>query len=397
MFLREYRRISFHDDPEDDHESLDSRDCLLLDLEDFNAEDEVVQVQSRGVSRMEAMYRTTRSRRHSMVAVLLSVTACAWAYSLDQSINSYYEPIVTSYFQCHDSTSAALTVTISVVTAVSVPIVAKFSDITSRPRAYAVVLLFYIAGYVLVSISPGIGLFILGEIFVHMGRSGLCLLNIVVVGELTPLEWRSFFLVLLYIPNLAVLLFSDNVVQASLEGERWRWRHGFSVVIMMSLLGPAIAVLIDVDRQSQRESMIDPSNPAQSPTPEEIILIPATENSGRALDLMSMHATSWSESLKQSLVESGAIGISLFAIGLTLILLPPILRKDSQGGLLHSALSGAFMGLGISLLVVCIVYETRYANFPSVPRRLLSNRTLTSTVIIYSICSCKWPFASNQS
>jgi hypothetical protein len=52
-------------------------------------------VQSRGVTRMEAVYREARSNRVSFWLIGASVLVCAWAYSLDSS--------TTSYYRCHDS------------------------------------------------------------------------------------------------------------------------------------------------------------------------------------------------------------------------------------------------------------------------------------------------------
>lgn len=50
-------------------------------------------VQSRGVTRMEAVYREARTNRMSFWLIGASVLVCAWAYSLDSSTTSYYRYI----------------------------------------------------------------------------------------------------------------------------------------------------------------------------------------------------------------------------------------------------------------------------------------------------------------
>lgn len=44
-------------------------------------------IQSKGVTRMEAVYRETRANRKLLWLVGASVLVCAWAYSLDSSTN----------------------------------------------------------------------------------------------------------------------------------------------------------------------------------------------------------------------------------------------------------------------------------------------------------------------
>lgn len=180
-------------------------------------------LQSSGVTRMEAVYREAKTDRKTFYLVGASVLVCAWAYSLDSSTTSYYSIDASSYYKQHSTVLSTLSIATNIIGAVSKPFMAKFSDITSRPYTYLLALVFYVVGYVIAATSHSISAYIVGEVFVAVGGSGLDLTNDIIVADLTPLEWRGFVSSLLSTPFIINTWFSGKIVEAMSSRGQWRW------------------------------------------------------------------------------------------------------------------------------------------------------------------------------
>lgn len=180
-------------------------------------------VQSQGVTRMEAVYREAQTNRKTFYLIGASVLVCAWAYSLDSSTTSYYSIDASSYYKQHSSVLSTLSIATSIIGAVCKPFIAKVSDITSRPYTYILALVFYTLGYIVAATSHSVAAYIVGEVFVAIGSSGLDLTNDIIVADLTPLEWRGFVSSLLSTPFIINTWFSGKIVEAISKKNQWRW------------------------------------------------------------------------------------------------------------------------------------------------------------------------------
>ncbi|KAM6480537.1 major facilitator superfamily domain-containing protein [Trichoderma sp. SZMC 28011] len=305
-------------------------------------------VQSRGVTRMEAVYRETKSNRKLFWLVGGSVLVCAWAYSLDSSTTSYYSVDASSYFKQHSSVLATLSIATSIISAVSKPFIAKISDITSRPYTYLLILGFYIIGYIIAATSKTISAYVVGEVFVAIGGSGIDLTNDIIVADLTPLEWRGFASSMLSTPFIINTWFSGKIVDALEKRNQWRWGYGMFAIIMPVALGPAVATLIWLDRMAKKNGV-----------------------------------QQWTQTLKMNLEEIDAFGLVLLGFGWSLLLLPFSLKTYAEHGWRNESLI-AMMIVGGLLLVAYIVFEMKFARVPSAPRRLVFNKTFVMAIVIDS-------------
>ncbi|KAL0578567.1 hypothetical protein V5O48_003417 [Marasmius crinis-equi] len=338
--------------------------------------------QSQGVTRMEAVYRTARAGRATFWAVSISIVVCAWAYALDNSTTPHYAPFATSTFGKHSSGLASLAIATNIVSAVCKPFVAKLADITSRPYTYTVVVAFYVAGYVVVATSPTIEVYISGSVLVSLGSSGLDLLNGIIVGDLTTLEWRGFVGALLSLPFVINTWFSGKIVDAFSEGERWRWGYAMFAIIIPAVLGPAIITLIYLERKAQREGVVNiaSSNAARrralegSDSEREGLL-------GAVVARAVVSEKTWFQQAKHNLEEIDALGLLLLGLGWGLLLLPFVSKSYAKGGL-GNPLIISVMTFGVFFLIAYILFERYVSRMPSAPRRLLVNRTFISAVII---------------
>ncbi|KAH7002280.1 hypothetical protein EDB80DRAFT_867287 [Ilyonectria destructans] len=341
-------------------------------------------LQSRGVTRMEAVYREAKSDRRTLWLVGISVLVCAWAYSLDSSTTSYYSVSASSFYKQHSSVLSTLSIATNIISAVSKPFIAKFSDITSRPYTYILCIFFYTCGYIIAACSRTISAYIVGEVFVSIGSSGLDLTNDIIVADLTPLEWRGFTSSMLSTPFIINTWFAGKIVAAiEKKEEGWRWGYGMFAIIMPVALGPAVATLIYLDRQAKKHGIVNiaSSNAARRAAREMAEEHGEEGPHGVIVARAADESQSWTGKLKQNLEEIDAFGLLLLGFGWSLLLLPFSLKTYAENGWRNRSLI-AMMIVGGLLLIAYVVYEMKWARVPSAPRRLVFNRTFIMAIII---------------
>ncbi|KIK69351.1 hypothetical protein GYMLUDRAFT_80634 [Collybiopsis luxurians FD-317 M1] len=374
---------------EDDLDSLkkvdsSSRDHQASSSSHGNGSEEEY-FQSQGVTRMEAIHRAAqgKSGRGTLWAISISVIVCAWAYALDTSTTSNYSAFATSTFQEHSSGLASLAIATKIISAVCKPFIAKISDITSRPYTYLLILFFYVLGYIIVASCRTISAYIIGEVFVAIGSSGLDLLNEIIVADITTLEWRGFVSSMLSAPFIINTWFAGKIVDALSDGEKWRWGYGMFAIIMPVVLGPAIFTMIHLDRKARREGIVNiaSSNAAR----REARVLAETQGlegpRGNVTAKAVKSDMSWADRMKNNLTEIDAFGLILLGFGWSLLLLPFSLKTYASGGW-HNPSLIAMMVVGGILLICFVLYERYVARMPSFPKRLLTNRTFICAVII---------------
>ncbi|OAA43658.1 Major facilitator superfamily domain, general substrate transporter [Metarhizium rileyi] len=340
-------------------------------------------VQSQGVTRMEAIYRSTRTNKMTLWLVGVSVLVCAWAYSLDFATTQHYTVDVSSYYHQHSTVISTLGIVTSIISAVSKPFVAKISDITSRPYTYIMTLSFYVVGYIIASTSQSISAYVVGEAFVALGSSGIDLVNHIIVADLTPLEWRGFLGALLSTPFIINTWFAGKIVQAMLSRNQWRWGYGMFAIIMPAAVCPAIATLVYLDRKAKKSGTVNLASSGEAHRLEKDTTEQAGDAGTTQVDTVTMATAqgSWFEKLRRGLVEIDAFGLVLLAFGWTLLLLPFSLKTYAQNGWANPSLIAMFVVGGV-LLIAYVVYEIKWAIMPSAPRRLVFNKTFIVCVII---------------
>jgi hypothetical protein len=251
---------------------------------------------------------------------------------------------------------------------------------SSRPYTYIVVLIFYVVGYIIVLTSPTLAAYIVGQVFVSIGSSGLDLLNDIIVADLTTLEWRGFMSSILSAPFLINTWFAGEIVSALSTGDKWRWGYGMFAIIMPVCLGPAIIVLIYLERRAQKQGLV---NMASSNAARRAMREAAAEK-GQEVPHVSravQPTRTWIQAAKANLIEVDAFGLILLGFGWSLFLLPFSLKSTASGGW-HNPSMIAMMIVGGLFLIAYVFFERFFAPFPSFPRRLLTNKTFIMAIII---------------
>lgn len=329
-----------------------------------DASKEKVVIETRGVTRIEAVRRKMNLKIFWIFATSIFLTA--WVACLDSSTTYSYQPYATSSFNRHSMLST-LQIANSVIGAVCKPFIAKISDLSSRPLTYFLILLMYVLGFIITACSPTIAAYVIGSVFIVIGQSGINLMNSLIVADTTKLKWRSLFSSLLSLPYLVTTWISGYIVE-DIVNSNWRWGYGMFAIITPVALMPAIVVMSWLEHRANKKEEFDAKAPAdiQKTNPEKKHMAGVMEQ--------------W-KNIKRALIEIDAFGLVLLGFAFSLILLPCSLYSYASGGWRNPSMI-AMEVVGGVLLISYGIYEIWLAPFPLLPRRVLLNRTFICCVII---------------
>lgn len=291
---------------------------------------------SKGVIKVETIKFAMGRTKNGKVALYflgLSILLCAWAYSLDTSF-VFKQDSFTALSLTETAVTSPLLVATRVIFAVSKPILAKISDVSSRPATYVLVLLFYAVGCILIASSTNAVSNIIGQAFVAVGSSGLETLSDIIVGDLTPLKWRGFMWSLLSLPFILNFWLSGIIVHM-LSTNEWRWRYGMFAIIMPVVLSPAILIMLFFQKKAAKLVIIEPRKK------------------------LPLKRRVWN-----FLIQMDALGLLIMTLGWTLLLIPFSLYPLVDNGWKNPSLI-AMIVVGGVLLIAYVLYEVYIAPVPS--------------------------------
>jgi MFS family permease len=328
-----------------------------------------------GVSRVEAfnkvLYRSGRSGKVLLWLLGISIGLTMFAYALDQGItSSIFTTMASSTFGQHSSLAAVSTAS-QIIRAISKPFIGKLADITSRPTTYVVILVFYVVGFAVAASASSFAAYTVGICFTSVGKSGLDLLSDIIVGDLTPLQWRGFFGAALALPFVVTVPVNGFIAEAFVDN--WRWGLGMFAILVPVLLLPAIFTLYAMQRRGERLGMVTMAASKRVRTGE----------AGGAKGPASSKALHWMELLRRGLIDIDIIGLIILGVSFSLILLPFTLATSSPGGWASGRVI-AMLVVGFVLLIVFVLYEAYLAKKPLMTNRILKNRTFLAAVTIYT-------------
>lgn len=176
-----------------------------------------------------------------------SIFLCAWATSLDSSTTYSLQPLATSSFGSHSSLGT-INIANGIISAVSNPFFAKFSDLISRTFVYIISIFFYTVGYIIAASSQSATTFTVGLGLATVGKTGVAFVNSLLVIDFTPLKWRGFVTAMLATPFIINCWFAGLIVE-DLQAANWKWGYGMFAIIIPVVSAPAIAIMTYLDRK----------------------------------------------------------------------------------------------------------------------------------------------------
>ncbi|KPM39849.1 Siderophore iron transporter 3 [Neonectria ditissima] len=355
---------------DDDSKTVPSRRDSALDASDAHVPAEI------GVSRVEAfnkvLYQSGKSGKILLWLLGISIGLTMFAYALDQGITStIFTTMASSTFGQHSSLAAVSTAS-QIIRAISKPFIGKLADITSRPTTYVVILVFYVVGFAVAASSSTFTAYTVGICFTSVGKSGLDLLSDIIVGDLTPLQWRGFFGAALSIPFVVTVPINGFIAEAFVDD--WRWGLGMFAIVVPVLLVPAIITLYSMQRRGEKLGMVTMAASKRLRTG-------SVGDSDQAAQSKSFGY--WVKLLHQGLIDIDIFGLIILGTSFSLILLPFTLAENADGGWANASII-AMLVVGFVLLILFVLFEIYLAPKPLMTKRILKNRTFLASVTIYT-------------
>ncbi|VDB82796.1 unnamed protein product [Peniophora sp. CBMAI 1063] len=328
-------------------------------------------VQSRGVSKVEALRaaaKTSAAGKRMLVVIGICVWIAAFAYAIQGSTSYNYSVWATSSFQNHSAGLSALTVATSIIGSVCKPFLAKFSDIFGRTSTYFVGTLLYLMGFVIISQSPTLAAYIIGNVFATLGGTTVDFMNSVIVADLTDLQWRGFYTSLLSVPYLITPWFTANIVEQLGTTNNWRWGYAMWAIILPVSTLPVIGALMWLNFRAKKLGIrpaVEQAAVAETGA-ERVSQAPTVSLGQRAMAIIN---------------ELDAFGLILLGFGWSLFLLPFSLESAAKGGWSNPSMI-AMIIVGILCLIAYVLFERFASPIPSFPRRILRNKTFMMCIVI---------------
>ncbi|ONH68513.1 Siderophore iron transporter 3 [Cyberlindnera fabianii] len=323
--------------------------------------------QSRGVARMEMVKATMdqpgRKGKRIRILFWIALLVISWVYTFEGATTYNYSPEATSVFGKH-SMLATVDVATSIISSVSPVIIAKIADITSRPWTFGVAITMFCIGGIICSACQNVTAFTVGNVVMAIGTTGISLLTTLIAADITPLKYRGLLLGLLSTPYLINTWFTGLIVDSVLK-HNWRWGYGMFCIIVPVTMIPAILLMSYLEHQAK-----------------------VTQAAlGNVRPPSNRDFKQWIRYLGRQCIECDLAGLLLLAFGWALLLLPLSLYTSAKNHWKNPSLIAMFIVGGI-LLIVYTIYELYLAPVPSMPKRILANRTFMTAVCIDFFYQC---------
>ncbi|KAK7729788.1 hypothetical protein SLS53_009204 [Cytospora paraplurivora] len=327
----------------------------------------------QGVSKVEAfnkvLYQSGPTGKILLWLLGVSIGLTMFAYALDQGItSSIFTTMASSTFGEHSSLAAVSTAS-QIVRAIAKPFIGKLADITSRPTTYVVILVFYVIGFVVAASSSTFAAYTVGICFTSVGKSGLDLLSDIIVGDLTPLEWRGFFGALLSVPFVITVPVNGFIAEGFVDD--WRWGLGMFAIMVPLLLCPAIFTLYAMQHRGNKMGMVTMAGSKQQRT---------GAGSDASAQAGVLH---WTKLLYQGLIDIDLLGLILLGVSFALLLLPMTLAKETDDGWRNASMI-AMLVVGFVLLIIFVLFEMYVAPKPLMTKSVRENRAFVAAVVVFT-------------
>lgn len=323
--------------------------------------------QQAGISKVEAfnkaLYRSGPSGRLLLYVLVVSLGLTMFAYALDQGITYQFNALAASAFSHHSELGAVNTAS-SIIRAISKPFLGKLADITSRPTTYVVVLAVYAVGFAVAASSQTLAAYIVGVSFTSFGKSGLDLLSDIIVGDLTPLQWRGFWGGMLSTPFL-ITTFVNGFISESFIPDNWRWGLGMFAIMIPVLLTPTIWTLYGMQHKAKKMGMVSMGDSGLARK--------------QGVDMKGFNQ--YRSLARTAVIEMDLVGLLLLGMAFSLVLLALNLAPAASGGWSNPSMI-AMLVVGFVILGIFIAYEALVASVPITPKRIPMNRAFLAAMMV---------------
>ncbi|KAK6387562.1 hypothetical protein LTS17_000831 [Exophiala oligosperma] len=298
-----------------------------------------IQVQENDASVPESSSNLVEIPTWQKIVLWISICLTSYANGLDNFTMSVYLNTAASEFNGIVQYST-LAVVQSMILAAGKPVFAKVADVIGRAATLALSVAVFTVGTVTISSSQNMGGLAAGMVFFSLGNTGVTFSLQLLVADLTSPRWRcaiSNALAIHFIINFGIA----SKITNALVPQSWRWGVGMFTIINPCVTGPIVAVLGWQQYQSARRG---------------------------AIRKYPYEGLGFSRSVWSFVVDVDLLGLTFFAGGFLLLLLPLTIADRAPDGYKSGYIVAMFVLGGVMLLLWPLV-ELR------MPRPLVRLRT----------------------
>ncbi|EIN05327.1 MFS general substrate transporter [Punctularia strigosozonata HHB-11173 SS5] len=368
---------------------LDDADALLRpelyvnvhgldDIEDGDEDDELLEGDDEaepdpdaqaGVITIEATEHVYG--RFSKWCLFVGLALASYIYSLDASTTYSYLNFATSAFGGHALISA-IQVAQSIILAVGKPVIAKVADVSSRGKAYVVVLCFYVVGYLVIATATHIAFVAAGILIYAVGYTGLQLLTSIIIADITPLSARGLVSALATAPFILNAFVGANISSAVLNSIGWRWGYAMFAILVPLALSPLVLTLLWAERKAKKRGLVDPAlGVGSSPLHRRPPSLPSL----RTIKPSKL------QTFVTASEQLDLVGLTLLGSAVALILVPLTLSERLDGGWRDPRIPLMLLA-GVACLGFFGYWDFTHATYPVVAKRFVRNRTVVITTLV---------------
>lgn len=296
-----------------------------------------------------AFYHSGALGQLLLILLIAFLSLLMFAFSLE-GITSQFNMIAASSFGMHSEIGAINTAS-EIINGISKPFMGKIADLTSRSVAYIITLVFYGVGYAVAASCTNMASYVVGVALTSVGKAGLHLLCLIIIGDLTTLQWRGLWDSLAISPDL-ITVFINGFISNGFIPDKWRWGLGMFAIMMPALLAPTVLILFGVQHRGR-----------------------AMEKSatGGAAGKTETSLSSSVHKVWQGLIAIDLPGLILMGFAFSLILLPLSLAENAKGGWNNPSMI-AMEVVGWVILGIFIVFEIFLAPNPIMAKHIIKNK-----------------------
>jgi hypothetical protein len=223
-------------------------------------------------------------------------------------------------------------------------------------------------GFAVAASSSTFAAYTVGICFTAVGKSGRDLLSDIIVGDMTPLQWRGFFGAALSIPFIITVPVTGFIAEGFVDN--WRWGLGMFAILVPVLLIPAIFTLYSMQRRGEKLGKITMAASKRLRT-------------GAEEGVKTRSFGYWAQLLYRGLIDIDITGLVILGTSFALILLPFTLAEEADGGWRNPSII-AMVVVGFVLLIGFVIFEVYFAAKPLMTKNILQNRTFIAAAVIYT-------------
>ncbi|RWA03915.1 hypothetical protein EKO27_g11190 [Xylaria grammica] len=304
----------------------------------------------RGVQDIEAL--TLSWSKGALIAVFANIWTLYLVNAFQSSILYDLVPYATSDFGSHSLLNIIYIVADAVSAAVFIPL-AKVVDVWGRAEGFLLMIGLATLGLVVMAASNSLVALSAGYVFYTAGTSGMTYCVDVITSDASKLKNRALAFAFTSSPYIITAFAGPKASSRFQATVGWRWGFGAFAIIFPIVSFPLFFVLKINIRKAKKEGTLIVEKPHRT-----------------------IFQTIW-----HYIKEFDLIGVVLFSTGLVVFLLPFDIASEAPYGW-GSAYIIAMIVVGLVILVIFGVYESKLAPSPMLNFKILSDRTVIGACAI---------------